>query len=480
MQAPAKGDCKNMPFSTLGLAPEIERSVRDAGYETPTPIQEKAIPHLLEGRDLVGCAQTGTGKTAAFTLPILHRLRAGVRGRVRALILTPTRELAAQIAESVRTYGRHVNLKSATVYGGVGFQPQIDALRRGVDILIATPGRLLDHMGRGHADFRHLEVLVLDEADRMLDMGFIKDVRRIIKALPARRQTLLFSATMPDEIRRLAAEILRDPVNVEVAPRRSAPAQGVQHVVMQVPAARKRDLLAHLLRTEAQGQVLVFTRTKHGANKLARQLEGQGHAVTALHGNKSQSQRTRALSEFKSGTARVMVATDIAGRGLDVEGIGHVVNFDLPNVPEDYVHRVGRTARAGATGHAISLMSPEERPHMRAIEALIGKAIERRVVEGFPATAELADSQRHEPHGRRGGFGGGAHGRHGSARGFSRGEHRPAGGNGGGRGQGRPGHNGRRRDLDSLASVPASPQYGTGWRGRGVRRIDPGSRRGSF
>ncbi len=391
-----------MSFTELGLAPEIARAVREQGYETPTPIQEKAIPGVLAGRDLIGCAQTGTGKTAAFTLPILHRLRAGARhahadggapdrppvgagarGRLRALILTPTRELALQVEESLRAHGRHLRLDSAVIHGGVGHQPQEDKLRRGIDVLVATPGRLLDHMGRGSVDYRGLEVLVLDEADRMLDMGFIRDVRRIVRALPARRQTLLFSATMPDEIRRLAREILRDPVNVEVAPRRSAPAAGVRQALLPVATGRKRDLLAHLLETEARGLTLVFTRTKHGANKLARHLEGRGHAVALLHGNRSQPQRTKALDAFRAGRARVMVATDIAGRGIDVDGIAHVVNYDLPNVPEDYVHRIGRTARAGATGDALSLVSPEDHPHVRGIEALVGHAIERRVVHGF-------------------------------------------------------------------------------------------------
>ncbi len=376
-----------MTFTELGLASEIERAVREEGYEAPTPIQEGAIPGVMAGRDLIGCAQTGTGKTAAFTLPILHRLRAGTRGRLRALILTPTRELALQVEASLRAYGRHLRLDSVVVHGGVGHQPQESKLRRGVDILVATPGRLLDHMGRGYVDFRSLEVLVLDEADRMLDMGFIRDVRRIVGALPARRQTLMFSATMPDEIRRLAREILRDPVNIEVSPRRSAPPVGVRQTLLPVAVGRKRDLLAHLLETEARGLTLVFTRTKHGANKLARHLEGHGHSVALLHGNRSQSQRTQALAAFKGKRVRVMVATDIAGRGIDVDGIAHVVNFDLPNVPEDYVHRIGRTARAGAAGDALSLVSPEDHPHVRGIEALIGHAIERRVVQGFAESA---------------------------------------------------------------------------------------------
>jgi ATP-dependent RNA helicase RhlE len=372
-----------LSFTELGLVPEITRAVREKGYDHPTPIQKETIPAVLAGRDLIGCAQTGTGKTAAFTLPILQRLKDGARGRVRALILAPTRELALQIEASLRAYGRHVRLGSAVIHGGVSHQPQEAALRRGADLLVATPGRLLDHMERGYVDFRGLEVLVLDEADRMLDMGFIRDVRRIIRALPARRQTLFFSATMPDEIRRLSEEILRDPVTVEVAPRRSTPPRGVRQTLLPVAAERKRDLMTHVMKTEATGQTLVFTRTKHGANKLARHLERCGHGVAVLHGNRSQSQRTRALDAFKRKQARVMVATDIAGRGIDVEGIAHVVNYDLPNVPEDYVHRIGRTARAGATGEAISLMAPEDRPHVRAIEALIGQTIESRTVAGF-------------------------------------------------------------------------------------------------
>ncbi len=383
-----------MSFTELGLAEEIARAVREEGYETPTPIQAGAIPAILAGRDLIGCAQTGTGKTAAFTLPILNRLRAGARGRLRALILTPTRELALQVTEALRVYGRHVRLDSAVVHGGVGLQPQESKLRRGVDILVATPGRLLDHIQRRNVDFRNLEVLVLDEADRMLDMGFIKDVRRIIGVLPRVRQTLLFSATMPDAIRRLAQEIQRDPVHVEVAPRRSAPAHGVRQTLLPVTSGRKRDLMAHLLETEARGLTLVFTRTKHGADKLARHLEGRGHAVALLHGNRSQSQRTRALDAFRGKRARVMVATDIAGRGIDVDGIDHVVNYDLPNVPEDYVHRIGRTARAGATGDALSLVSPEDHPHVRGIEALIGQTLERRVVPGF---ADGGTAQRPGP-----------------------------------------------------------------------------------
>ena len=384
-------------FTNLGLAEEIAHAVRDEGYETPTPVQAQAIPSILAGRDLIGCAQTGTGKTAAFTLPILHRLRHGARGRVRALILTPTRELAAQVLASLRAYGRHLPLASTVVHGGVGYGGQEKALRRGVDVLVATPGRLLDHIQRGTVDFRNLEVLVLDEADRMLDMGFIQDIRRIVESLPGRRQTLLFSATMPDAIRRLAQELLRDPATVEASPRRSAPAQNVRQTLLPVATPRKRDLLAHLLQNEARGLTLVFTRTRHGADKLARHLEGRGHSVALLHGNRSQGQRTRALDDFKRGRSRVMVATDIAGRGIDVEGIGHVVNFDMPNVPEDYVHRIGRTARAGAAGHALSFVSPEEQPHVRSIEKLIGRPIDRRTVEGFAVAAAASSGPRAIP-----------------------------------------------------------------------------------
>jgi ATP-dependent RNA helicase RhlE len=373
-------------FSELGLAPEIARAVLEKGYEAPTPIQAGTIPGVLSGKDLIGCAQTGTGKTAAFTLPILHRLRAGTRGRLRALILTPTRELALQIADSLKAYGRHVRLETAVVHGGVGHQPQEAKLRRGVDILVATPGRLLDHMGRGYVDFRGLEVLVLDEADRMLDMGFIRDVRRIIAALPARRQTLMFSATMPDEIRKLSREILREPLNVEVAPRRSAPAAGVRQTLLPVDTSRKRELMAHLLETEARGLTLVFTRTKHGANKLAQQLDREGVPTEAIHGNKSQSARQRALDAFKAGRVRVLVATDIAARGLDVDDVTHVVNFELPHEPESYVHRIGRTGRAGAAGVALSFCDTdrdsEERTNLRDIERLI--RVKLKVVEKHP------------------------------------------------------------------------------------------------
>ncbi|MEE8537123.1 MAG: DEAD/DEAH box helicase [Acidobacteriota bacterium] len=439
-----------MLFTKLGLDPQIVRAVRDEGYETPTPIQAKAIPAIIEGRDLIGCAQTGTGKTAAFALPLLNRLRAGARGRLRALILTPTRELAQQVAEFVKVYGRHLHLRSAVIYGGVGYGPQESALRRGVDILVATPGRLLDHMGRGNVNFKNLEVLILDEADRMLDMGFIRDLRRIIKAIPARRQTLLFSATMPDEIRRLSKEILCDPISVEVAPRRAAPAQGVRQALLPVTTARKRDLLAHLVENEAKGQTLVFTRTKHGANKLARHLERRGHGVAVLHGNRSQAQRTRALDAFKKKRARLMVATDIAGRGIDVDGITHVVNYDLPQVPEDYVHRIGRTARAGATGDALSLVCPEDRKLVRAIESLIGCSIERRSVLDF---AVGADAPPRSPAG--------------NGRRFQK---RSGSGQGGQRPAKRRSFGTRSKQNTGSGKVLPSPKVVSGWRGRASRR----------
>lgn len=371
-----------MKFIELGLAPELVRAVQDQRYETPTPIQAQGIPVALEGRDLIGCAQTGTGKTAVFVLPILHRLRTGPAHRLRALILVPTRELAAQVSRSVLNYGRHLQLKSAVVFGGVGLEPQQQKLRQGVDLLVATPGRLLDHLERRNVDLRNLEIFVLDEADRMLDMGFIRDVRKIVRKLPSERQTMLFSATMPEAIRQLAKEILKEPVLVEVS-RRSTPAEGIRQVVCPVGVPHKRHLLRHLLAEEKMLQTLVFTRTKHGANKLSEFLEKSGHPVAAIHGNKSQSARMQALESFRRGRVGILVATDVASRGLDVNGISHVVNFDVPHSPEDYVHRIGRTARAGREGSALTLMSPEERPLVRAIERLIGQRIPIREVTGY-------------------------------------------------------------------------------------------------
>lgn len=376
-------------FSNLGLSAELLRAVSEQGYTVPTPIQAQAIPVVLARRDLLGAAQTGTGKTAGFTLPLLQLLASKgsasvspARHPVRALILTPTRELAAQVRESARAYGKHLPLRSTVIFGGVNFNPQAAELRRGVDILVATPGRLLDHVQQKTLDLSHVEILILDEADRMLDMGFIPDIRRILALLPRERQNLLFSATFPEEIRKLASSFMRDPVTVEVA-RRNTPAELVAQVSHPVDHGRKRELLAHLVKSNDWSQVLVFTRTKHGANRLAQQLEREGIESDAIHGNKSQPARTRTLKRFKENELRVLVATDIAARGLDIEFLPHVVNFDLPHVAEDYVHRIGRTGRAGASGEAVSLVSAEDRPLMAAIERLMGREVESRVVPGF-------------------------------------------------------------------------------------------------
>ena len=387
------------PFDLLGLSAELLRAVAEHGYTEPTPIQTQAIPVILAGRDLLGAAQTGTGKTAGFTLPLLQRLsvqKEAFPKKVRALIITPTRELAAQVEESVRTYGKHLRLKSITVYGGVGMQPQVEALRRGIDILVATPGRLLDHVQQRTADLRQVEILVLDEADRMLDMGFIQDIRKILALLPAHRQNLLFSATFPDEIRKLAGSFMKNPVTVEVA-RRNTPIELVAQVVHPVDAGRKRELLAHLVKTNDWRQVLVFARTKHGANRLAEQLERGGIEADAIHGNKSQNARTRTLKRFKDNELRVLVATDIAARGLDIDALPHVVNFDLPHVAEDYIHRIGRTGRAGAEGEAVSLVCAEERPLLAAIERLMNRKVESRIVAGFePGQASRPAFERNQ------------------------------------------------------------------------------------
>jgi ATP-dependent RNA helicase RhlE len=360
-------------FSDLALIEPIQRALTAEKYSTPTPIQTQAIPHLLAGRDLLGIAQTGTGKTAAFGLPILQRLfqdktPAGPKG-ARALILTPTRELAIQIADSLRTYGRHLHLRLALVYGGVGQRPQVDSLARGVDILIATPGRLLDLMGQGHVRLGGLSVFVLDEADRMLDMGFIRDVRRIAATMPQRRQSMLFSATMPADIADLAGSMLHDPVKVAVTPVAST-VELIDQRVLFVDTANKRALLTAMLSDSSIGRALVFTRTKHGANRVAEQLERSRINAEAIHGDKAQNARQRALANFRSGRTRVLVATDIAARGIDIDGITHVINFELPNMPESYVHRIGRTARAGASGIALSFCGPDERAYLRDIERL--------------------------------------------------------------------------------------------------------------
>ena len=369
--------------------PELLRAVTEQGYTVPTPIQLQAIPIVLAGRDLLGAAQTGTGKTAGFTLPLLQRLApkasksfSPAMHPVRCLILTPTRELAIQVFESVKTYGKHLPLRPFVVYGGVNINPQIQELKRGVEILVATPGRLLDLIGQKAVDLRQVQILVLDEADRMLDMGFIPDIKRIIALLTPLRQTLLFSATFSDEIRKLSAQFLRDPATVEVA-RRNTPAELVTQIAHPVDAKRKKELLAHLVKSNNWIQVLVFCKTKHGANRLAQQLERDGINANAIHGNKSQNARIEALTGFKEGRIRVLVATDIAARGLDIDSLPHVVNYDIPHVPEDYVHRIGRTGRAGVEGEAISLVCAEDRPLFAAIERLINRKIESRIVPGF-------------------------------------------------------------------------------------------------
>ena len=378
-----------MTFDELGLLPELLKAVAEAGYSEPTPIQAQAIPVVLEGKDVMGGAQTGTGKTAGFVLPLLQRLArhastspSPARHPVRALILTPTRELAMQVHESVQTYGKHVPLRDLVVYGGVDIKPQIEALRKGVEIVVATPGRLLDHVEQKTVSFNFVEVLVLDEADRMLDMGFIPDIKRILALLPKERQSLLFSATFSEEIKKLADSMLRAPVLIEVA-RRNALTETVTHRIHPVAQDDKRQLLAHLLKRSNVSQVLVFVGTKFGASRLAHYLERQGINATAIHGDKSQQQRTEALEAFKSGAVRVLVATDVAARGLDIDDLPHVINYELPHVPEDYVHRIGRTGRAGKEGDATSLVCAEERGKLAEIEKLIKRQIEQVVIEGF-------------------------------------------------------------------------------------------------
>ncbi len=380
-----------MSFSSFKLDPSLLRGVAALGFTEPTPIQRDGIPPALEGRDLLACAMTGSGKTAAFALPILQRLLGKKRGTTRALVLAPTRELAAQIVEHFNALGRHSGLKAAAIYGGVGMQPQERALRSGVDIIVACPGRLLDHFQYSYAKLAGLEILVLDEADRMLDMGFLPDIRRILKHLPPVSQTLFFSATLPPPIRELSREMLRNPVALNVE-RPAAPATGVSQAVYAVRQEVKSALLLELLRREkAIANALVFTRTKHRANRLAQFLHRNGVACERVHGNRTQAQRTEALAGFKGGRFRVLVATDIAARGIDVEGLSHVVNFDVPHVPEDYIHRVGRTARAGATGEALTFVSPEETNELRAIERTVAKVLPRRTLEGFDYQARPAE-----------------------------------------------------------------------------------------
>ncbi len=455
-----------MLFTDLGLAEPLLRAVRDQGYDTPTPIQAQAIPAVLAGGDLLAGAQTGTGKTAGFTLPMLHRLAAqptkkDARGRtaIRALILTPTRELAAQVEESVRTYGKYLPLTSMVMFGGVGMGPQIDRLRKGVDILVATPGRLLDHHQQRTLDLSHVEIFVLDEADRMLDMGFIHDIKKVLAVLPAKKQSLLFSATFSDDIKTLADKLLNQPALIEVA-RRNQTAETIAQKMHPVGREKKKELLAHLIKTGDWHQVLVFTRMKHGANRLAEYLNDHGIGAMAIHGNKSQGARTKALAEFKTGDLPVLVATDIAARGIDIDMLPHVVNFELPNVPEDYVHRIGRTGRAGAQGEAISLVCLDEEIFLKDIERLIKRSIPREAVPGFePPSSEKAEpivlgrmtigvggTQRNGRGGGGGGGGGGGRpgggrpgGRPGGGGGARQGEPRRAGGGGsGGGGGGRP------------------------------------------
>ncbi len=455
-----------MNFTDLGLAEPLVRAVREHGYEIPTPIQTQAIPAVLKGGDLLAGAQTGTGKTAGFVLPMLQRLmgephKKDARGRIaiRALILTPTRELAAQVEESVRTYGKHVPLTSMVMFGGVGMQPQIDKLRRGVDILVATPGRLLDHHGQRTLDLSHVEIFVLDEADRMLDMGFIHDIKKVLAIVPAKKQSLLFSATFSDEIKALADRLLNAPALIEVA-RRNATAENIAQKIHPVSRDKKKELLAHLIKQGDWHQVLVFTRMKHGANRLADYLNDNGIGAMAIHGNKSQTARTKALAEFKTGKLPVLVATDIAARGIDIDQLPHVVNFELPNVPEDYVHRIGRTGRAGAQGEAISLVCLDEEIFLRDIERLIKRSIPSQPVPGFEAPAH----EKAEPivlgrmtigiggtkrHGGGGGGGGGGRGRSSAPRGGGNSSgnagRAPARPGGGGRSAGAGQGNGPRR-----------------------------------
>jgi len=456
-----------MSFDSLGLAAPLLQAIADAGYTSPTPIQAQAIPAVLQGGDLLAGAQTGTGKTAGFTLPLLHRLHQGApvknaRGKnaIRALVLTPTRELAAQVEESVKTYGKYLPLKSMVMFGGVGMQPQVNKLRDGVDILVATPGRLLDHAQQGTLDLSKVEILVLDEADRMLDMGFIHDIKKVLALLPAKKQSLLFSATFSDDIKNLADRLLNQPALIEVA-RRNQTNDAIAQKVHPVGRERKKELLAHLIKSGDWHQVLVFTRMKHGANRLSDYLNDQGISAMAIHGNKSQGARTKALSEFKTGDLQVLVATDIAARGIDIDQLPHVVNFELPNVSEDYVHRIGRTGRAGAQGEAISLVCVDENGFLREIEKLIKREIPKEIVPGFePPSGEKPEPivlgrMILNPNGSRGkapagsgggrpGGGGGGGGRNGGRGGRPGGSSEPRrDGGGGGQGQRQDARGGR-------------------------------------
>ena len=373
-----------MLFNQLGLSAELLRAIDEKGYRKATPIQQQAIPLIIEGRDLLAGAQTGTGKTAGFALPLLQHLQTSKSNRrsVRALVLTPTRELAAQVGESIRDYGKYLPFRTATIFGGVSINTQFAKLKRGVDVIVATPGRLLDHMQQKTIDLSKIEILVLDEADRMLDMGFIKDIKKILKHMPIERQNLLFSATFSKEIRRLANDLLNAPTEIQVAAR-NTPANRIKQIVHPVDKRRKREMLSHRIGKQNWKQVLVFTRTKHGANRLAGQLTADGIDSTAIHGNKSQGARTKALRDFKSGKTRVLVATDIAARGLDIDRLPHVVNYELPHVPEDYLHRIGRTARAGQEGHAVSLVCIDEHKLLNDIERMMKREIEKEIIPGY-------------------------------------------------------------------------------------------------
>ena len=390
-------------FQSLGLNDNILRAVTECGYTTPTPIQEQAIPTVMKGHDLLAAAQTGTGKTAGFTLPLLHNLSSKkTEGKpvIRALILTPTRELAAQVEDNLNTYAKYTGLKSLVIFGGVGINPQINALRRGVDILVATPGRLLDHSRQGTVDLSKIDVLILDEADRMLDMGFIHDIKKVMKLIPEQRQTLLFSATFSKEIKSLAQQFMHQPKLVEVA-RQNATADTIEQRVYPVDKRRKRELLSYLIGSRNWRQVLVFTRTKHGANRLATQLSDDGLPAMAIHGNKSQGARTKALAQFKAGKLRVLVATDIAARGIDIDELPHVINFELPQVAEDYVHRIGRTGRAGSEGEAASLVCVDEHKLLRDIEKLTKNEIPKEVVPGFEPDPSIKPEPIQKPRGSR-------------------------------------------------------------------------------
>ncbi|MGB9989114.1 DEAD/DEAH box helicase [Massilia sp. SM-13] len=478
-----------MSFSQLGLSDAIVRAVTETGYTAPTPIQTQAIPAVLQGGDLLAGAQTGTGKTAGFTLPVLHRLSTDTVGQqlanntspraIRALILTPTRELAAQVEESVKVYGKYTRLNSAVIFGGVSINPQIKQLRHGVDILVATPGRLLDHMAQGTVKLDKIEILILDEADRMLDMGFIRDIRKVLAALPPKRQNLLFSATFSDEIKALADGLLDKPATIEVA-RRNSTVEVIAQKIHPVDRDKKHPMLSHLIRTHKWTQVLVFTRTKHGANKLVEQLGKDGVGAMAIHGNKSQSARTRALGEFKDGTLQVLVATDIAARGIDIDQLPHVVNYDLPNVPEDYVHRIGRTGRAGAKGEAVSLVCVDEHDMLKDIEKLIKQSLPREVIPGFEPdpTAkaqpiQLRSGAGHHRNPRPGGNGGGR----GKPNG---GQPARAAGNGGNGQQPRGNGSGQQARSNGSTQQPrilGNPNGGNGQRSAGQR--DGGVRNGT-